>query len=50
MRRSVDGGEVGGGGEAATPRIWWGLLLGSLVTLSGFWLPVGLALWWWLQP
>lgn len=35
--------------EEETYRLWWGLLVGAGVSLSGFWGPVGLALWWWLR-
>jgi len=30
-----------------TRRLWRGLLVGVVLSLSGFWTPLGLAAWWW---
>ena len=30
-------------------RLWRGLLVGSAVSLSAFWGPVSLVVWWWLH-
>lgn len=47
--RGVEGGIRGPGADGSTARLWWGVLLGSALSLSAFWGPMGLALWWWLH-
>jgi hypothetical protein len=45
-RSTRDDGEVDGQSEAGTAGVWRGLVVGSLASLTGFWAPLGLALWW----
>ncbi len=36
-------------GDDAPGRLWRGLLIGLVVSLSAFWGPLGLAVWWWFR-